>query len=100
MIHYSCDRCKRLIETDDELRYVVRFEVQANFGDEELFSQSTSHLLEMDDLLEDSEAEQSASIDDELDGCQRFDLCSECYAAFRSDPLGRATVRTVGFSDN
>ena len=99
MIHYSCDRCKRLIETDDELRYVVRFEVQANFGDEELFSQGASHLLEMDDLLEDAEPEQPA-IDDEFDGCQRFDLCSECYAAFRSDPLGRTSTRPVGFSDN
>ena len=33
MIHHSCDRCQRLIETDDEIRYVVRLEVQANMGD-------------------------------------------------------------------
>jgi hypothetical protein len=29
MIHYSCDRCKRLIDTEEELRYSVKLEVSA-----------------------------------------------------------------------
>ena len=29
MIHYSCDCCKRIIDLQEELRYVVRMEVYA-----------------------------------------------------------------------
>ena len=29
MIHFSCDRCQRTIDSEDELRYVVRIEVEA-----------------------------------------------------------------------
>ena len=29
MIHFSCDRCKRMIDPEDELRYVVKLEVSA-----------------------------------------------------------------------
>ena len=29
MIHYSCDLCKRLIDPEDDLRYVVKIEVYA-----------------------------------------------------------------------
>ena len=30
MIHYTCDRCKRTINPENELRYVVRLEVYAS----------------------------------------------------------------------
>jgi hypothetical protein len=29
MIHYTCDRCKREIDPEQELRYVVKLEIQA-----------------------------------------------------------------------
>ena len=29
MIHHSCDLCKRLIDTDQDVRYVVKMEVYA-----------------------------------------------------------------------
>ena len=29
MIHFSSDRCQRLIDTDDEVRYVVRLEIES-----------------------------------------------------------------------
>ena len=29
MIHHSCDLCKRLIDTEQEVRYVVKMEVYA-----------------------------------------------------------------------
>ena len=34
MIHYSCDRCGRAIDPKEELRYVVRVEVEAVTEDE------------------------------------------------------------------
>lgn len=93
MIHYSCDRCKRLIETDDELRYVVRFEVEASFGDEDVGG-DLEHLFENDELLDETSPPES------LNDRQRFDLCGECYAAFRSNPLGQENPKPVGFSEN
>ena len=29
MIHYSCDRCGRPVDPNEELRYVVRVEIEA-----------------------------------------------------------------------
>lgn len=90
MIHYSCDRCRRLIETEDELRYVLQVDVQAQFGEEPAarYDESES-FAEIDPLL-----------DEEHHSRNRFDLCSECYAAFLKNPLGRETTKSVGFSDN
>ena len=99
MIHYSCDRCRRLIETDDEIRYVIRFEVRATFSDDDPSDVASNHLFEMDSLLDSGDSTAEEVSEDEV--CtQRFDLCSECYAAFRMNPLGRETSKPVGFSDN
>lgn len=101
MIHYSCDRCKRLIETEDELRYVLRLEVQATFGDHESTDYSEpDHLLEIDEILERQDDDADPMIDEEVYSRKRFDLCSDCCRAFLRNPLGRATTKPVGFSDN
>lgn len=101
MMHYSCDRCKRLIETDDELRYVVRLEIQAKFGDSESSDYSDAdHLLEIDEILERQEDELDPMIAEEDYTRKRFDLCGDCHAAFLKNPWGRETTKSVGFSDN
>ena len=41
MIHFTCDRCKREIDPDLELRYVVRLEVQA------MMEPGKKHVLEV-----------------------------------------------------
>lgn len=102
MIHYSCDRCKRLIETEHELRYLVRIEVQAKFGDdsEVTSDEAKDHLLEIDEILDRQSDEVDPMIDDEVYSRRRFDLCCECYAAFQKNPFGRETPQSLGFSDN
>ena len=29
MIHYSCDRCKRVLDSQQDLRYTLRIEIEA-----------------------------------------------------------------------
>ena len=54
MIRYSCDLCKRELDPQDDLRYVVKIEVYAAFdpaavdGDDE----DRDHLEEIQDILE------------------------------------------------
>jgi len=53
MIHYSCDRCRRVIDPEMDLRYTVRVEVSASMdsfdakGDDD-----RDELLEIHEILE------------------------------------------------
>lgn len=98
MIHYSCDRCRRLIETEVDLRYVVRMEIQTKFGD----TQNQDEFGDSDSLLEIERQEDALDplVDDEVYNRRRFDLCCDCYKEFVRNPLGRETSKPVGFSDN
>ncbi len=103
MIHYSCDRCQRLIEKDDELRYVVRLEVQATMGENafvEAEDDERDHLLEVHEILERHDDENDPLISDEVYSRRRFDLCSNCYRAFLRNPLGQEVAKTIDFSQN
>ena len=101
MIHYSCDRCQRPIDTDDEMRYVVRMEVQAKMGDNALEeNDERDHLLELHEILERHDDEHDPLISDELYNRRRFDLCSDCYRAFLRNPLGQEVAKTIDFSQN
>ena len=101
MIHYSCDRCQRLIETDDELRYTVHIEVNAQLG-ENVFQQDEErdHLLELHEILERHDDQENPLISDEVYGSRRYDLCSDCYQAFIQNPLGQDVPKAIGFSPN
>jgi hypothetical protein len=102
MIHYSCDRCKRIIHPDSDLRYVVKLEVQAAMEPLEIddFDDDRDHLLEVQEILERLEDADSETISDELYQRRRFDLCPECYRRFIKDPLGHDIRAQFGFSQN
>lgn len=102
MIQYCCDRCKRVLDSTDELRYVVRIEIEAKFdGSNDEPDEDRDHLLELDEVLERLEnSSDSDSIDDDLYRRQRFDLCPECYRKYLKNPLGRELSAPLGFSNN
>ena len=55
MIHYSCDRCGRPIDPHDELRYVVRLEIEAvmePLDGDVLEDDDRDHLMELHEILE------------------------------------------------
>ncbi len=54
MIHYSCDRCKRTIDPEVDLRYVVKLETYAAMEPIEVadFEDDRDHLMEVQEILE------------------------------------------------
>ena len=104
MIHYSCDRCNRVIDPTQEVRYVLRIDAQAMLepADLEEPEEDRDHLLEIHALLEDMDLEDSELYGEEEEVPQKyvFDLCPQCYRKCMRDPLGVETLVHVGFSHN
>ena len=101
MIHHSCDRCGRPIDSEDELRYTLRIEVQAVIGDgRDEYDDDRDHLLELHEILERADDAENPLISDDIYQRQRFDLCSECYRAFVKNPLGIEVAKQLDFSKN
>jgi hypothetical protein len=102
MIHYTCDRCKRTISPNNEVRYQVKFEVQA-IGDstESSPSEDVDSLSELHQLLDGLQCSDSLSSEEEISLIQsQYDLCPRCYRQFASNPLGRELALAIGFSNN
>ena len=101
MIHYTCDCCKRSIDPESELRYVVRLEVYASLDPtEEDLSDDRDHLQEIQDILERLDDEEDQQLCDDVYHHRRFDLCSECRKRFVDNPLGRVSAHHLDFSQN
>jgi hypothetical protein len=101
MIHYTCDLCKRELDPEADLRYVVKIEVSAVFDpvvrDDE---DDRDHLEEISDLLEHMEDVDCDCIDEQVHQKLRFDLCPECRRKFAKNPLGRESAKILDFSEN
>ncbi len=102
MIRYSCDLCKRELDPQEDLRYVVKIEVyaalEARAGDED--EDDRDHLQDIQDLLESLDESGSDQIGEDVYQQLRLDLCAECRKKFLQDPLGREPARTVNFGPN
>ena len=102
MIHHSCDLCKRLIDTEEDVRYVLKMEVYAaldpaldDVDDDRDGLQDVQNMLERIDDLDTSEVAQ-----DDVYQQLRFDLCPECRKKFLKAPLGREAIKQFDFSQN
>jgi len=102
MIRYSCDLCKRKLDPQNDLRYVVKIEVFAAFDPASADSEEDDrdHLEEIQDILERLEDSADEQIGDDVYQQLRFDLCPECRKRFVKNPLGRETAKAVGFSSH
>lgn len=102
MIRYTCDLCKRELDPQDDLRYVVKIEVYAAFDPAvtDDSSDDHDHLEEIQDILERMEDVSSEQLGDDVYQQLRFDLCPECRRKFLKSPLGRAPAKAFGFSSN
>ena len=99
MIHYTCDRCKRLLDPVEELRYIVKMEIQAAFDPVESceLDEDRDHLSEIHEILESSDPD---DLLEEVEQRRSFDLCSECFRRFQKNPLGCELTAQFGFSNN
>jgi len=101
MIHYSCDRCRRVIDPELELRYTVRMEISAAMdGFDDTADDDRDELLEIHEILERLEDAECGEIAEDVYQKQRYDLCPECYKKFIASPVGREPVEQFGFSKN
>jgi len=102
MIRYSCDLCKRELDLEEDLRYVIKIEVYAAFDPTATSEDENDrdHLQEIQDILECLEDADDNQIGDDVYQQLRFDLCPECRKKFLQNPLGRETAKAFGFSSN
>ena len=101
MIHFTCDCCNRTIDSERDLRYVVRMEVYAAQGDADCeVDDDRDHLLEIEEIIERLEDIEDERIGEDIYQQVRFDLCSECRKKFVRDPLGRQNSSLFNFSQN
>ena len=102
MLRYSCDLCGRELDSQNDLRYVVRMEVYAAFDplrtDESEDDQD--HLQEVQDIIERMEDAECEQIGEDVYQQMRFDLCPECRKRFLKSPLGREAAKLCEFSEN
>lgn len=102
MIHYSCDRCKCVLNPQEDLRYVVHLEARAvmdggEFGDDD---DDRDHLLEVHEILERSDDLQDEMVGSDVYQRQRFDLCGDCFRKFIKNPVGLEWPKQLDFSQN
>ena len=101
MIHYTCDCCKRSIDSINSVHYIVRLEVYASLDPvEEDLTDDRDYLLEIHDILEHLDGEEDGGLADEVYHKVRYDLCSDCRQRFVENPLGRPISQQFDFSKN
>lgn len=109
MLHYSCDVCKRPIDTQADVRHVVKIEVFQAVDDAGACGASAccgepaeddDHLEEMQELLERLDDQDCAGLLDEGTIAMRFDLCDACRQRFLRNPLGAKSSKHFNFSQN
>jgi len=101
MIHYSCDLCGRVLDPEEDLRYVVKMEICAAFDPVSVEEEDDrDHLQEIQNLLEHLEDAENDQISGDVYQQLRFDLCPECRRKYIKNPLGRETAKMLDFSEN
>ncbi len=101
MIHYSCDRCRRTIDPDEEVRYSVKIEIHAAIDAEDSDEDDDrDHLIELQDILERLDDSECEEISQSAYQRRRFDLCHECHRRYAKNPLSMDASTKLEFSDN
>lgn len=101
MLHYSCDRCKRTLDAELDLRYVVEIDVRARMdGLKDDASDDLDPLQEIEDVLNDALLAGETPPAEDIARRLRFDLCPACYRRYLKNPLGREVPLEPSFSIN
>ena len=100
MIHHSCDRCQRLIDGENEIRYVVSVEIQAAVEPGYEMTTNHDHLEELGQFLEQLDDTDCDEICDTVYQSRRYDLCSTCRKDYLENPLAIERQVEFGCSNN
>lgn len=100
MIHYTCDRCLRKIDTLQETLFQVRIEVATISPAEPALDpdeQAAREFMELEETIDEmADSPDSAT---PLASQLSFDLCPDCFVRFAQDPLAKNGAE-LGFSKN
>ena len=99
MIHYSCDRCQRRIDAVEDIRYMVRIEIQATIDSVEP-EDEPDHLIEIEEILERLEEADCEELSEDVYQNRQYDLCPQCYLEYKKNPLALDASVTFNFSQN
>ncbi len=98
MIHYSCDRCRRSIQPDEELRFSVNIEIQVCLDSGESDSEDDrDHLQELNEILDRLDDAERAEISQSAYQKRHFDLCCDCHREYVKNPLALDAAAKLGF---
>ncbi len=100
MIAFICDRCKRKIESKQELRFVVSVEVEAAMDFDEEDRPDGEYIKELQELLESLDTVDCAEISDKAYQKKNYDLCEQCCQEYLKNPLAIEHTAPMGCSNN
>jgi hypothetical protein len=102
VIRYCCDRCRREIDTQFELRYTLTIEIEAAIEDEtQEIVDDPDHLDEIQQMLDSADDICSSPFTDDAYQRKQFDLCKECFCQYIKNPLAKdQSSNHLGFSKN
>ncbi len=102
MIRYICDCCKRELDPNTDIRYVVKIEVAAALDPQDCQHEEADrdYLDEIQQYLEHLHQMDNSELHEDVYREFRFDLCSDCYKRFVRNPLGREPAKAMQFSKN
>jgi hypothetical protein len=102
MVHVTCDLCGKEIRAGEEQRFVLKIEVFAAAGTDQLTEEDLDedHLEEISQLLAEEECGLAPSAEESATVYRRYDLCAACRKRFLKDPLGREAHLNLSFSEN
>ena len=101
MIHYTCDLCKRDLDPDEDIRYVVKIEISAAFDPAVDIQEDDDrdHLQEIQELLDQLEQSQGDRIGEDVTRAALRSLPGVPPQVFQN-PLGRENAKLLDFSKN
>ena len=101
MIHYSCDRCGKEIDSADD-HFLLALDLRPADGAMTLTEEDidADHLHQLSETLKQIEEKGEGAQETFRPRKLSFDLCGCCREAFMSDPLGVATTPKLNFSEN
>ena len=100
MIHHSCDRCKKMIDREQEIRYVVNIEIQVAADPCEGEFCNQTNLAQLEEIMNQLDHGECDEIRNDAYQCRQYDLCSDCRNEFLENPLSIERQVEFGFSDN
>lgn len=100
MITFTCDRCKREIDSKQEIRFVMSVEVEAAMDSEDDQRADGEYINELQELLESLDTVDCAEISSQAYQKKSYDLCEQCCQQYLKNPLALEQTATRGFSNN